>query len=85
MSCDELIDEFMQPFLKEKEEMVKIFEEHYNWIQNNGATAINTHLNRTNDNNTEMYNIGNFNSEESFGDFYPNDINSDDDTNDESD
>ena len=85
MSCEELIDEYMQQLLKEKEEMVKIFEEHYNWIQNNGATAINTQLNRTNDNNTEMYNIGNFNSEESFSDFYPNDINSDDDTNDESD
>ena len=85
MSCEELIDEYMQQLLKEKEEMVKRFEEHYNWIQNNGATAINTQLNRTNDNNTEMYNIGNFNSEESFSDFYPNDINSDDDTNDESD
>ena len=85
MSCDELIDEFMQPFLKEKEEMVKIFEEHYNWIQNNGATAINTQLNRTNDNNTEMYNIRNFNSEEFYRNSYSNDTNFDDKTNDESD
>ena len=85
MSCDELIDEFMQPFLKEKEVMVKIFEEHYNSIQNNGATAINTQLNRTNDNNTEIYSIRNFNSEELYRNSYSNDTNFDDKTNDESD
>ena len=41
--------------------------------------------NYTYDNNTEIYNIGNFNSEELYHNFYPDDINSDDDTNDESD
>ena len=89
MQNEELFAQYEQE-LKEKEEKedptAKNFVQEYNsWIQNNEATAINTQLNQTYDNNTEIYNIRNFNSEESYSNFYPEDINSDDDTNDESD
>ena len=84
---EELLDQYMEQMLKKKEEDGgnKFQEEYNSWIQNNEATAINTQLNQTYDNNTEIYNIRNFNSEELYHNFYPDDINSDDDTNDESD
>ena len=84
---EELLDQYMEQMLKKKEEDGgnKFQEEYNSWIQNNEATAVNTQLNQTYDNNTEIYNIRNFNSEELYQNFYPDDINSDDDTNDESD
>ena len=84
---EELLDQYMEQMLKKKEEDGgnKFQEEYNSWIQNNEATAINTQLNQTYDNNTEIYNIRNFNSEELYHNFYPDDTNSDDDTNDESD
>ena len=84
---EELLDQYMEQMLKKKEEDGgnKFQEEYNSWIQNNEATAVNTQLNQTYDNNTEIYNIRNFNSEESYSNFYPEDVNSDDDTNDESD
>ena len=84
---EELLDQYMEQMLKKKEEDGgnKFQEEYNSWIQNNEATAVNTQLNQTYDNNTEIYNIRNFNSEELYHNFYPDDINSDDDTNDESD
>ena len=84
---EELLDQYMEQMLKKKEEDGgnKFQEEYNSWIQNNEATAINTQLNQTYDNNTEIYNIRNFNSEELYHNFYLDDINSDDDTNDESD
>ena len=57
MSCEELFDEFEAAQLKEKEETIKAFEETYKMIQNGAATAINTELNATEDNDTEMYNL----------------------------
>ena len=84
---EELLDQYMEQMLKKKEEDGgnKFQEEYNSWIQNNEATAVNTQLNQTYDNNTEIYNIRNFNSEELYHNFYPDDTNSDDDTNDESD
>ena len=84
---EELLDQYMEQMLKKKEEDGgnKFQEEYNSWIQNNEATAVNTQLNQTYDNNTEIYNIRNFNSEELYQNFYPDDTNSDDDTNDESD
>ena len=85
MSCEELFDEFEAAQLKEKEETIKAFEETYKMIQNNAATAINTELNATEDNDTEMYNFRNFSFEEIYQNFYFEDNNSEEDTNDESD
>ena len=82
MQNEELFAQYEQE-LKEKEE--KEDPTAKNFVQNNEGTAINTQLNQTYDNNTEIYNIRNFNSEELYHNFYPDDTNSDDDTNDESD
>ena len=85
MTCEELIDEYMSSNLKEKEEMIKNFEEHYKWMQNNGYTVVNTELNQTNENNADMFDMENWDSEDLYYNFYSDDDNSDEDTNDESD
>ena len=85
MSSEELIDQYIQSKLEEKSEFIKNIEEFCNSMQNNRVTALNTELNRTNDNNTEMYDMRDFNSEDLYHNFYSDDNNSDEDTNEESD